>query len=68
MKKINLDIFKLLLLILLAWIGYSIHNYSKNSRYQFDNDSSLIIDTRTGKTYYPNVDEGKAIELTKEIE
>lgn len=68
MNKLNLDIFKILLLVILIWIAYSIHNYSSNNRYQFDNDSPLIIDTRTGKTYYLNSHDGKAVELTKEIE
>lgn len=68
MKKLNLDVFKILLLVILIWIAFSIHNYSSNNRYQFDNDSSLIIDTRTGKTYYLDSDNGKAIELTTDIE
>ena len=68
MNKLNLDIFKMLLLVILIWIAYSIHNYSSNSRYQFDNDSPLILDTRTGKTYRLDRENNQAIEFTKEIE
>jgi hypothetical protein len=69
MNKLNLDVFKILLLIILVWIAHSLYNYSSNGRYQFDNtDYRLIIDTRTGKTYEINYDDGKSVELTKEIE
>lgn len=69
MAKLNLDVFKISLLIILVWIAYSLYNLSNNGRYQFDNtDYSLIIDTRTGKTYEINYDEGKSVELTKKIE
>lgn len=69
MNKLNLDVFKILLLAILVWIAYSLHSYSNNGRYQFDNNEyPLIIDTRTGKTYEINPNNRKAIELTQEIE
>ena len=54
MKKLNLDFFKLIITLMLIWIAFSIHNFSKNGRYVLNNDSDLILDTRSGTLYYPN--------------
>ena len=59
MKKYNLDIFKLLLIIVIIWIGYSIHNFSNNGRYQFRYEGNGVIDTRTGNYFYYYYDQGQ---------
>lgn len=53
----NIDLFKIALIILLTWIGYSIQNYSKNGRYEYNEsvpwmDDLSVFDTRTGRIYY----------------
>jgi hypothetical protein len=63
MKKINIDIFKLSLIILLIWICYSLHNFSKNGRFQLHNSNyNIVIDTRTGRTYSISRGENQSIE------
>jgi len=47
MKKI--DPFKIIGIILLAWIALSIHNYSQNGRYK--GSKGVIFDTKTGSSY-----------------
>ncbi len=51
MKKANIDIFKIALIIILIWIGYSLYNFSEIGRYQLGDNNSYIIDTRTGNAY-----------------
>jgi hypothetical protein len=46
-KLIILSVFSVLFLII-------IYNYSKNGRYLFGNESSVILDTRTGTMYIPS--------------
>lgn len=49
MKRLNLDFFKLMIIVLLSWIAYSIHNFSGNGRYvEIDGG---VLETRTGKQY-----------------
>lgn len=67
MKKLNLDLFKLLIVLIFIWIGYSIHNFSKNRRY-INIANWGILDTKTGKTYKLDYDKKMAIEYTKEVE
>ncbi len=51
MKKANIDIFKIALIIILIWIGYSLYNFSEIGSYQLGDNNSYIIDTRTGNAY-----------------
>jgi len=50
MKKLNLDIFKILLIGILAFMAYTVYEASQNNRYQFGERDS-ILDTRTGEVY-----------------
>ena len=53
MKKLNLDFFKIVILILLLWVAYSLHNFSKVGRYQLINHEgkTRLIDTKSGRTF-----------------
>lgn len=71
MKKLELTPFKIVVLILMIWASYSIHNISKNGRYQSRQDQFGIVDTRSGKVYYYGKNENHIASpkvLTKEIE
>lgn len=53
MKKIKLDLFKVILLVLLTWITYSFYNFSNKDRYKsIGMFGTRIIDTHTGSVYY----------------
>ena len=72
MKKLNIDSFKVLIIILLIWIGYSMHNISLNGRFA-PGGSGGLLDTRTGKKYsiYENIHSKKYNrwkEIVSEIE
>ncbi len=53
MKKLNLDFFKIVILVLLLWVAYSLHNFSVIGRYQLgDNEGRIkVIDTKSGRTF-----------------
>jgi hypothetical protein len=51
MKKLNLDLFKVILLVLLTWIAYSFYNFSNKDRYKSEMMGLSVFDTHTGTSY-----------------
>ena len=52
MKIINLSYFKISIVIILIGFLFVFYEYSQNGRY-YINNNALIIDTRTGKSFWP---------------
>lgn len=49
MKKLNLDLFKISIIIILIGFLYCFYQFSQNGRYVRQDDSRLVLDSRTGK-------------------
>lgn len=76
MKKLGIDIFKISLILILAYMAFTFHEFSKNHRYQFQTvPFSSVLDTRTGVIYRLDFGDnegplptGKPFPLNKPIE
>lgn len=55
MKKYNLDLFKVSIIIILAGFLYCFYLYTQNGRYVQTNDFRVILDSRTGKTNFQEI-------------
>ena len=51
MKKLNIDLFKISLTIILLGFLLLFYQYSQNGRYYLANNGNLIIDTRNGTVW-----------------
>ncbi len=63
MKRLNLDLFKVILLVLLTWIAYSFYNFSNKGRYKSEMFGVSVFDTHTGTSYF--TENGVLIERSK---
>ena len=65
MKKLNIDLFKFSLVVILFGFLFLFYQYSQNGRFYLANDSNSIIDTRTGTVWdiYNNGERGNSAEL-----
>lgn len=52
MEKLNLPYFKFSIIMILIGFLYVYYEYSQNGRY-YISDKAIIIDTRTGKSFWP---------------
>lgn len=66
MKKV--DIFKLSIVVLFAFLIAIFYLYSRNGRYYLSNDGRSIIDTRTGETYYISGKDTKAEKIINALD
>ncbi len=55
MKKLNLDLFKISIIVILIGFLYCFYLFTQNGRYVQTNDFRVILDSRTGKTNYQNL-------------
>ncbi|TDD98612.1 hypothetical protein [Flavobacterium cellulosilyticum] len=54
MKKLNLDYFKISILLILLGFLLVFYQYSQNGRYISKGEDWMVIDTHTGKIYHCN--------------
>ena len=55
MKTKAIDLFKISIIVILIGFLYCFYQYTQNGRYVQTNDFRVILDSRTGKTNYQNI-------------
>jgi len=66
MNNINLDFFKVFLIVILVGFLFVFSQYAKNGRYQSRLSAKVVLDTRTGTVY--KIHEGKLIIWGREVD
>ena len=56
MKKINIDLFKMSIIVILIGFLYCFYLYTQNGRYVTTDVLKITLDTRTGKLKTQNIE------------